>query len=71
MVFVRSIGYQGVELALLEASQVNVGKLRNLLIQYGLVIPVISTGQVFSEGKIWFTHPDESIRKKAIARMWS
>ncbi|MGQ9629257.1 MAG: TIM barrel protein [bacterium] len=63
------LGYDGVELALLDAKQVDADRIERALREHGLELPVISTGQVFSEGRIWFTHPDEGVRRRAVDRM--
>jgi len=63
------LGYDGVELALLHAKQVDPRRIKRALMKHGLELPVISTGQVFSEGKLWFTHPDEGVRRTAVERM--
>lgn len=60
------LGYDGVELALLNAQQAKPVRLRAALERYGLEMPVISTGRVFSEGKVWCTHPDATVRRQAV-----
>jgi sugar phosphate isomerase/epimerase len=62
-------GYDGVELALLNAKQAETRRMRRALTRYNLEIPVITTGQVFAEGRVWFTHPDMSVRRKAVDTM--
>lgn len=61
-----ALGYDGVELALLEPAQADVPRLKRALREHGLALPAISTGQVFSEGRVWFTHPNQAIRQQAI-----
>jgi len=63
------LGYDGVELALLHADQVDPQRIERALAEHGLELPVISTGQVFSEGRIWFTHPEAEVRRRAVVRM--
>ncbi len=63
------LGYDGVELALLDAAEVDPAQLKALLDRYGLELPVISSGRVFGEGKVWCTHPDEAIRRRAVERL--
>jgi sugar phosphate isomerase/epimerase len=63
------LGYDGVELALLHADQVDPRRIERALADHGLELPVISTGQVFSEGRIWMTHPDPAIRRRAVERI--
>ena len=63
------LGYDGVELALLSASQVNTQRLRRALSANSLELPVISTGQVYADSRLWFTHTDPDVRKLAVARI--
>jgi len=63
------LGYDGVELALRDAAEVDPERLGALLAQYGLELPAISTGRVFSEGQVWCTHPDPAIRRRAVAHI--
>jgi len=60
------MGYDGIELALQEKDQIDVAKVKKLINDYNLEIPVVSTGQVFAGLKLWFTSPDIEIRKKAV-----
>jgi sugar phosphate isomerase/epimerase len=66
---VSRLGYDGVELALRDSSEIDVGRVREALDKYGLEIPVISSGRVFAEGKVWFTHPDKLVRREAVETM--
>lgn len=59
-------GYDGIELALRDKDQVDVNKIKKLITNYGLEIPVVSTGQVFADLKLWFTSSDKSVRLKAV-----
>ncbi|HEX9014958.1 MAG TPA: sugar phosphate isomerase/epimerase family protein [Chloroflexota bacterium] len=68
---VAELGYDGVELALLDSSQVSLPEIKALLRQYRLELPVISTGQVFAEAKLWLTHPDAEIRRRTVDRLKS
>lgn len=63
------MGYDGVELALLDKNQIDVSRVKGLIKEYNLQIPVISTGQVFAGSKLWFTAADPEIRRKAITVM--
>lgn len=60
------MAYDGIELALLDKCQVDVNKINKLIERYNLEIPVISTGQVFAESKLWFTSPNAEVRRKSI-----
>ncbi|NQT60393.1 MAG: sugar phosphate isomerase/epimerase [Bacteroidetes bacterium] len=62
------LGYDGIELALLHREQVNPKRILGLAQKLNLDIPVVSTGQVFAEGGMWFTADDISIREKAIVQ---
>ncbi len=60
------MGYDGVELALMDKDQVDLGRVRRLTREHRLEIPVVSTGQVFAGHKLWFTSPDAAIRRRAV-----
>ena len=62
---IARMGYDGVELALLDRSQVDMAELRRLLAETGLTVPVISTGQVFAAGNCSFASADPKTRAKA------
>ena len=64
-----ALGYHGVELALLDAAQVDVSRLKQRLRATGLEVPCISSGQVFAADRLYFTHPDAEVRKKAVSRI--
>lgn len=59
-------GYQGVELALKTAEDVDPHSLRRLLDKHNMEVSAISTGQVFAALGIYFTHPDVTVRKRVI-----
>ena len=58
------LGYNGVELALKNAGEINPSELSNLLVQTNMEISCISTGQVFSETGLMFTDADPGKRSK-------
>ncbi|HML47029.1 MAG TPA: sugar phosphate isomerase/epimerase family protein [Clostridia bacterium] len=60
-------GYQGVELALREAGEVDPHALSRALSKAGLSVSAISTGQVFATLGLYFTHPEEAARRRAVA----
>ena len=64
-----ALGYDGVELALREAAQVDVRALKRRLASAGLEVPCISSGQVFAVDRLYFTHPDETVRCAAVERI--
>lgn len=55
-------GYNGVELALKNASEINISDLDRLLKRSGLGVSCISTGQVFAETGYMFTDSDKNRR---------
>ncbi len=59
-------GYDGVELALKSADDINPDCLSNWLDKYKLEVSCISTGQVFADLGLYFTHPDPQVRDKTI-----
>ncbi len=59
-------GYQGVELALKSAADIDPDKLYRWLAQSGMEVSCISTGQVFSCLGLYFTHPDRTVREAAV-----
>jgi sugar phosphate isomerase/epimerase len=62
-------GFDGVELALLRADEVNVAEMKRRLTSTGMEIPCISSGQVFAADGLYFTHPDEGAREEAVQRI--
>ncbi len=62
---IAQMGYDGVELALLDRSQVDMAELRALLASTGLAVPMVSTGQVFAAGRCSFAAADRALREKA------
>ena len=63
------LGYDGVELALRDASQVEVSRMKERLAATGLQVACISTGQVFAADNLYFTHPDVFVRDRAVERI--
>lgn len=59
-------GYDGVELALKGAEDISASDLRRWLKEYGLEVSCITTGQVFADKGLYFTHPDSVMRKRAM-----
>lgn len=60
-------GYQGVELAMKTADIVDASALESWLLKKNMEVSCISTGQVFADMGLYFTHPDAAIRGKVIA----
>ncbi len=63
------LGYDGVELALRFAHQVNLPEMKRRLSATGMEIPCISSGQVFAADGLYFTHPDAAVRDAAVQRI--
>jgi sugar phosphate isomerase/epimerase len=65
-----SYGYQGIELALKRAEEIDPVHLRKLLDENGMEVSCISTGQVYADGGLMLTHESEKVRQevKAIFR---
>lgn len=64
-----AFGYDGVELALLRADEVDVPRMKRRLSATGLEIPCISSGQVFAADRLYFTHPESAVREAAVDRI--
>ena len=62
----RLLGYDGVELALASESDVDVRSTGRLFGDEGMRLAAVSTGRVFAERHVWLTHPDETIRRRAL-----
>lgn len=54
------IGYDGIELALKGAEEINPPLLSSWLKQYNMEVSAITTGQIFSEKKLYMTMKDEA-----------
>jgi sugar phosphate isomerase/epimerase len=59
-------GYDGIELALKTADQVDPDRVRSLLDKHGLACPCVSTGQVFAGLDLFFTTTDPGKRTEVI-----
>jgi len=59
-------GYNGVELALHRAKDIQAGKLDALLRENGLVVSAISTGQVFADGGLCLTSESMDERRQTL-----
>lgn len=62
---IAAMGWDGVELALLDRSQVDLAELRALLMDTGLSVPTLSTGQIFATGRCSFASAEPGVRQKA------
>lgn len=64
-----ALGYDGLELALRYANQVDVPAMKPRLAATGMEVPCISSGQVFAADHLYFTHPDAAVRDAAVERI--
>jgi len=62
-----ALGFDGVELALRRADEIDINKLQNLLENNGLEVSCISTGQVFADGGLMLTHENREKREQVKA----
>lgn len=58
------LGFNGVELALKRAHEINTSRLQQLLEDNNLEVSSISTGQVYADGNLSLTHEDRQIREE-------
>ncbi len=68
---IRSLGYDGVELAVRDPSTLDLPSLRLSIEAQGLVVPALGTGQAYGEDGLSFSHPETEIRRRAIERVRS
>ena len=68
---IASYGYDGVELAIRDPKLVDPDQITQSVMQQGLTIPAIGTGQAWGEEGLSFSHRDPAIRTKAIERVIS
>ena len=66
---IKSLGYDGVELAVRNPDQIDLKWLKSFLEENNLVVPAIGTGQILSEEGLSFTNPDAEIRRRTIERI--
>ncbi len=65
----HSLGYDGVELALLNSSQIDLEIIIPLCRKLDMKIPMISSGQVYAQGNLCFSSPDKENRDKAVQQI--
>ena len=66
-----ALGYDGIELAVRDPSQLDVSAVIQVLEKHHLRVPAIGTGQAFLEEHLSFTDPDETVRNQAHQRALS
>jgi sugar phosphate isomerase/epimerase len=68
---IKTLGYDGVELAVRDPSLLDWNHLEEWVRNYGLKVPAIGTGQAYLEEGLRFSSPSHEIRKRAIDRIKS
>ncbi len=63
------LGFDGVELAIRDPSEVDVDRIAALAAELGLAVPAIGTGQAYLEEGLCLTAPDPAAREGAAARL--
>ena len=66
---IKSLGYDGVELAIRDPKLLDISDIKTLINNYKLPVPAIGTGQAYGEEGLAFIHTNPEIRKKAIDRI--
>ncbi len=64
-----ALGYDGVELAVRDASRLDASAVRAAVESAGLAIPAIGTGQAYFADGLSLAHPNEAIRARASERV--
>lgn len=67
--FLKSLNYDGIELALLEPEKIDFKNINEIKDSFTLEIPALGTGSTYLRFGYSFGHQNESIRKKAIERI--
>ncbi|MHA1323949.1 MAG: sugar phosphate isomerase/epimerase family protein [Candidatus Helarchaeota archaeon] len=67
--FLKPLGYQGIELAILEPEKIPVKELKEIADSYQMAIPAIGTGATFLRFRYSLGDLHSQIRQKAIARI--
>ena len=66
---IAELGYDGVELAIRDPALLDPDAVGRIMVEAGLEVPAIGTGQAYVEEGLSFTSPDSQIRAGAIARI--
>lgn len=66
---ISELGYDGVELAIRDPSELDCSALQEMLLQHGLSVPAIGTGQAWGEEHLSFTDPRQETREQATRRV--
>ncbi|MFC1892497.1 TIM barrel protein [Chloroflexota bacterium] len=67
--FVTDLGFDGVELSVLEFSQIDTKKIKGIADRYQLEIPATASGRYFLEHGLFFSTGNREVREKAVAKI--
>jgi len=67
--FLKSLGYDGIELSLLEPEKIDTKQINDIMNSYDMEISAIGTGSTFIRFGYSLGHHDEMIRKNALNRL--
>lgn len=62
----KKLGYDGIEMALYEKGNINLKETQEMLLDYEMSVPVISTGQLYTIRGLSLASPDKENRKNAV-----
>ncbi|MCJ7797110.1 MAG: sugar phosphate isomerase/epimerase [Thermoleophilia bacterium] len=63
------LGYQGIEISLRSAQELDWDRLREALEQHGLALSALGSGRIFLEDGLSFSDPDAAVRHAAVTRV--
>ncbi|TXT65678.1 MAG: putative 5-keto-L-gluconate epimerase [Promethearchaeota archaeon] len=67
--FLKNLGFDGIELSLLEPEKINIFQIKEILNSYNFEISALGTGSTFIRFGYSLGHYDETLRQKAIERL--
>ena len=67
--FLKSLNYDGIELALLEPEKIDTKEINEIKESFGLEIPALGTGSTYLRFGYSFGHHEKQMRKKAVERI--
>jgi len=67
--YLAELGYNGVELAIRDPKKVDIKKVKNIIDDFGMKVPTISTGKAYTKDELSLSSLNEQIRQKAIIRI--
>jgi len=68
---VRKLGFDGIELIMVDPDRLDVDGIYRILRSSGLEVPMIGTGELFGQDGLALLHPEASVRNKAMDRLKS